>query len=215
MRHAPTLLALALAIAALPGQEPYRYFDVTEKAYSTDEDEWDLEDGYARQPYLEFSCTSLTGRDGTSTGVSSSYRPEPERLAATMWNWDVLRIANWSSGEGYVVIGEDTDTRIEVRQRYHSTVQFIPAEVPALLRAVREANSPIRVRVVDKASDAYITMPDLSFQTDGLDVCRLAYACGDQAAIASACGLTVQPPAPSLKLLKQDIQTVLDRYPTN
>lgn len=129
-----------------------------------------------------------------------------------MWNWDVLEIANWSSGEGYVVIGE---TRISVRQRYNTSVQFVPAEVPTLLRLVREAASPVSIRVIDKASDAYITMPPLSFQTEELDVCRLAYACGDQAAITGACGPTVQPPAPSLKLLKQDIQTVLDRYPTN
>ena len=213
MRH--VLLAAALASATLPAQEVYERYYVEAKAYSTDEDEWDFADGYARQPYLHFSCTSVSGRDASSTGGPSFGQPESRRLAVTVPNWDALDIANWSSGEGWFVIGVDGSERIAVRRRYYNAVHFVPAELPKLLKAVRDATSPVSVRIIDKASDAYITMPPLSFRTEELDVCRLAYACGDQTAIQGACGTAVQPPAPSLEMLKQDIQDVLDRYPTN
>ena len=127
------------------------------------------------------------------------------------WNW---------SEEGYLLIGTNTSDRIAVLASQigisfgdlrEYSLDFAEEELPTLLRLIREADDPLRVWLMDAASDAPVAAVD--FQTAELDVCRLAYACGDQAVIDGACGPAVQPPAPNLKILKQDIQTLLDRYP--
>ena len=85
------------------------------------------------------------------------------------------------------------------------------------LRLVRPGSSSPRreaklQRTVRRAGDVLLREYDIN--VSDLDICRLAYACGDDHEIRAACGSSVQPPSPSLRLLKQDIRTVLDRYPS-
>ncbi len=202
MRHVLVLLAAALATAVLPGQDVWQSFDVEVIVYSED----DLAFGEASDPYLEFSCDARAGERYSWIGKERSTAPEPLEVVSRLWggsNWRYFKY------EGSVEVGS-SDERVAVRVA-DTVMKF--ADTYALLRLIREADDPLQMRLIDGTGVGVVETA--SSRSKEFDVCRIAYACGDQDSITAACRSTVQPPAPSLKLLKQDIQTLLDRYPTN
>lgn len=211
-------IAILLIITSIQAQEqaPWQDFTASVLLYEIN----DLEFGTTESPAIRLSCRirsgELFGEHGKSTDDSS---PITEFTAISggfrnggSWRFEpVGGYARTIHGRAIAEFGSGSPTLETPALLDLGGMRF--ADTTVLIEAIRR--NPNTLRVIVKDPDTEIAVAEHEFRTTGFDVCRFAYACGEQEHIRAACGSSVQPPAPQLRMLKQDIESVLRRYPTN
>ena len=207
--HTLRLIALATGVLAIvhPGlsQDPYQSMTGVLKIYAVG----DLEFGVQEKPGIKLECSVATGRL-----IDGSYEPSArtrKELAvvsgeAVRWEVPVYGVLLWLEGTFKATLGS---TSVDVLAK-SGTIRF--ADASPVLEAIRLNPDTLTISISDTANTQ--TFAAESLRTSGIDICRLAYACGNQHQISAACGSRVQPPSPDVQTLKRDIEAVLDRYPT-
>ena len=201
---AMTIGIFSLADAAL-AQTPFQSYDASLKIYAVG----DLGFPYFQEkPSITLECDASTGRKIYGT---RDYTPHTQGAFAVLSGAG----ANWEDSSGSLLHG----------RRYMATMGSIQvealsdlgdihfAEASALLEALRNNPTTLTISLTEKITGHTVAVEN--FNTSGVDVCRFAYACGNQDHRRAACGPTIRPPSPEVRTLKRDIEAVLSRYPTD
>lgn len=212
-------IAILLTITGIQAQEqaPWQDFTASVLLYEVN----DLEFDTTEFPAIRLSCRIRSGEwfypDGRSTDASSPIAEFSAMSggygAGERWSIEAVRgfAERIIEGRAIAEFGSGNPTLQTSTLFDFGSMRF--ADTIVLIEAIRR--NPNTLRVIAKDPDTEIAVVEHEFRTMDFDVCRFAYACGDQEHIRAACGPNVQPPAPQLRMLKQDIESVLRRYPTN
>lgn len=211
-------IAILLTITSIQAQEqaPWQDFRASVLLYEVN----DLEFGTTEFPAIRLSCRIRSGERFRSSGKSTESSSPIAEFSALLggyeagerWMFEPVRgFTQYVDGRATAEFGSGSPT-LETSALLDSGSMRL-ADTTVLIEAIRR--NPNALRIVVKNPDTEIAVAEHEFRTQGFDVCRFAYACGEQEHIRAACGPSVQPPAPQLRLLKQDIESVLRRYPTN
>ena len=201
-------LTTAVLVLAATGQAqiPYQSHEASLKIYATG----DLAFGIQEKPAIALECGAATGRF-----VVGSYEPSAS-------DREELTVVS-GKGAGWAVPHPTLALRVRLDGRYTATLGSTRVDVLAesgdirfsdaspVLEAIRLNPDTLTVSISDRANTQTLAVE--SFRTSGVDICRFAYACGNQKHVSAACGASVRPPSPTIQMLKRDIEVVLDRYP--
>ena len=189
-------------------QTPYQFLGGGLKIYAVG----DLAFGIQEKPGISVVCHQSAGKlllgsmDQTPAVqdqfavTSGDGRSWEERPADSPWDRDL-------NGRYTATIGSAS---VEVSAA-RGTIRF--AEAATILEAIRLNPETLRISLANTETGEAVA--EESFNTSDVDICRFAFACGDQQHIRAACGPSVWPPSPTVRMLKRDIEAVLSRYPAN
>ena len=207
------LIALATGILALApsglAQTPYQSHEASLKIYAMG----DLAFGIQEKVAIALECRASAGKN-----LHGSFDFGPERrdeftvVSGDGVSWKVPvqtpfgTLPEYLDGQYTATLGSASVGVLADSGNIHF------AEAAPLLEAIRLNPNTMTMSIAERASGRRVAAE--SFNTSGVDICRFAYACGDQHHILAACGSSVSPPSPQVQMLKRDIEAVLSSYPT-
>ena len=208
------LIALATGILALapsgPAQTPYQSHEAAVKIYATG----DLAFGIQEKVAIALECRASTGRElHGSLDFGFELRDEFTVVSGDGVSWKAPvqtsfgTLPQWLDGQYTATLGSASVGVLAESGNIHF------AEASPLLDAIRLHPNTLTISISERESGRRVAAE--SFNTSGVDICRFAYACGDQHHILAACGSSVSPPSPQVQMLKRDIEAVLSGYPTD
>lgn len=207
-------LALATGILVVGplghAQTPYQSHEASLKIYATG----DLAFGIQEKPAIAMECRASTGKDlYGSLDLGFERKDEFTVVSGDGVRWEApvqTVIGTYSQFlEGQYVAtlgGVSVGVLAELGDVHFS-------DASPLLEAIRLNPNTLTISIAERESGRRVAVE--SFNTSDVDICRFAYACGDQHHILAACGTAVSPPSPQVRMLKRDIEAVLSSYPTD
>lgn len=205
---AVTSIWLLILANSAPAQTPYQLVVGALKIYSVG----DLAFGVQEKPGISLACVQSTGK--FLLGSTDQTRSVSDQFTVTSGDG-----RPWVRPVNHPLLDQRIDGRynatvgsssVEVFAE-HGTIRF--AQPITVLEAVRLNSDVLRISLADTETGEVVV--EQSFNTSDVDICRFAFACGDQKHIRAACGSSVWPPSPQIRMLKREIEAVLSKYPTS